>query len=80
MLLSLPSNQIEFQNYFQPLVSVKKDHQISQKKFLGALKKTITKKPLKAKYVAKQPLIKFKAVKVLGIILFNDCTKNIISF
>ena len=38
-------------------------------------KKTISKKPLKAKYVAKQPVIKFKAVKVLGIILFNDCTK-----
>ena len=80
MLLSLPSNQIEFQNCFQPLVSEKKGHQIGQKKFLGELKKkTISKKPLKAKYVAKQPVIKFKAVKVLGIILFNDCTK-ILSF
>ena len=38
-------------------------------------KKTISKKPSKAKYAAKQPLIRFKAVKVLGIILFNDCTK-----
>ena len=75
MLLSLPLNQIEFQNYFQPLVSAKKGHQIGQKMFLGAKKKTISKKPLKAKYVAKQPVIKFKAVKVLGIILFNDCTK-----
>ena len=43
-------------------------------------KKTISKKPLKAKYVAIQPVIKFKALKVLGIILFNDFTKNILSF
>ena len=57
-------NQIEFQNYFQPLVSEKKPSNRS-KKVPRELKKNNFEKPLKAKYVAKQPVIKFKAVKVL---------------